>query len=52
MTEYSKQIKRLLRELATDSYEKELSRELAKLEKSFEEWREGKINSGEWTGYF
>ena len=47
MTEYSKHIKRLPRELAAEAYEKELSRELAKLEKSFEEWREGKINSGE-----
>jgi hypothetical protein len=47
MTEYSKQVKRLLRELAAEAYEKELARELAKLDKSFEEWREGKINSGE-----
>jgi hypothetical protein len=47
MTEYSKRIKRLLRELAAEAYEKELSRELAKLEQSFEEWRESKINSGE-----
>jgi hypothetical protein len=47
MTEYSKHVKRLLRELAAEAYEKELSRELAKLDKSFEEWREGKINSGE-----
>jgi hypothetical protein len=47
MTEYSKQVKRLLRELSAEAYEKELSRELAKLENSFEEWRAGKINSGE-----
>ena len=47
MTEYSKHVKRLLRELAAEAYEKELSRELAKLDKSFEEWREGKINGGE-----
>jgi hypothetical protein len=47
MTEYSKHVKRLLRELAAEAYEKELSRELAKLDKSFEEWREDKINSGE-----
>ena len=47
MTDYSKHVKRLLRELAAEAYEKELSRELAKLEKSFKEWREGKINSGE-----
>ena len=47
MTEYSKHIKRLLRELAAEAFEKELARDLAKLEKDFEEWREGKINSGE-----
>jgi hypothetical protein len=47
MTDYSKRIKRLLRELAAEAYEKELSRELVKLEKSFEEWQDGKINSGE-----
>jgi hypothetical protein len=47
MTDYSKSIKHLLRELAMEAYEKELSRGLAKLEKSFEEWRGGKINSGE-----
>ena len=47
MTDYSKRIKRLLREFTAEAYEKELSRELAKLDKSFEEWRDGKINSGE-----
>ena len=47
MTEYSKHVKRLLRELAAEAYEKELSRELAKLDKSFEEWREGEIDNGE-----
>ena len=47
MTDYSKNIKRLLREFAAEAYEKELSRELAKLDKSFVEWRDGKINSGE-----
>ena len=47
MTDYSKRIKRLLREFAVEAYEKELSRQLAKLDKSFEEWRDGKIISGE-----
>ena len=47
MTEYAMHIKRLLRELAAEAYEKERSRELAKLERSFGEWREGHINSGE-----
>jgi hypothetical protein len=47
MNDYPKKIKRLLREFAAKSYEKELSRELARLDESFAEWREGKINSGE-----
>ena len=47
MGDYSKRIKRLLREFAAEAYEKELARELAKLDKSFAEWRKGKINSGE-----
>ncbi len=47
MTEYSKHIKRLLREFAAEACERELSRELARLDKSFSEWREGMINNGE-----
>ena len=47
MTEYSKNVKRLLREFAAEAHERELSRELARLDKSFSEWREGMINSGE-----
>jgi hypothetical protein len=47
MNEYSKPIKRLLRKLAVEAYEKELSRELTQLDKSFVEWRDGKITSGE-----
>jgi len=47
MNDYPKSIKRLLREFAAKAYEKELSRELARLDKSFSEWRDGKINSGE-----
>ena len=47
MTDYSKRIKRLLREFAAEAYERELARELARLDKSFSEWRDGKINSGE-----
>lgn len=47
MKDYPKSIKRLLREFAVEAYKKELSRELAKLDKSFEEWRDGKIDSGE-----
>jgi len=47
MGDYSKSIKRLLREFAAEAYEKELSRELAQLNESFADWREGKIGSGE-----
>ena len=46
MTDYPKNIKRLLREFAAEAHEKELSRELAQLDKSFSEWRAGIINSG------
>jgi DNA primase large subunit len=47
MTDYSKRIKRLLRELVAEAYEKELSRKLTQLNESFAEWRDGKISSGE-----
>jgi DNA primase large subunit len=47
MNDYPMRIKRLIREFAAEAYEKELSRELARLDKSFSEWRDGKINSGE-----
>ena len=47
MDDYSKRIKRLLREFAAEAYEKELSLELARLDESFAEWRDGKIISGE-----
>jgi hypothetical protein len=49
MVDYSKRVKRLLREFAGESYEKELSRELAKLYQSLSKWRDGKIDSGELT---
>jgi len=47
MADYSKNVKRLLREFAAEAHEKELARELAQLDKSFSEWRDGKISSGE-----
>ena len=47
MNDYPKRIKRLLREFAAEAYEKELSRALARLDKSFAEWRDGKISGGE-----
>ena len=47
MVNYPKKIKKLLRELMTQAYERELHRELTKLEQSFAEWGDGKISSGE-----
>jgi hypothetical protein len=47
MPDYPKHIKRLLLEWMEEAYERELKRELDKLEQSFSEWREGKIGSGE-----
>ena len=47
MKEYPKKIKKLIREYMTEAYERELHRELSKLEVSFEQWRQGEIGSGE-----
>jgi hypothetical protein len=47
MQQYPKNIKRLLREYMGEAYERELHRELVKLDLSFAEWRDGKISSGE-----
>jgi hypothetical protein len=47
MQNYPKNIKRLLREYMIEAYERELHRELAKLDKSFDQWRSGTIGSGE-----
>jgi hypothetical protein len=47
MGDYSKRVKRLLREYAAEAYERELKRELIKLDTSFSEWRSGHISSGE-----
>jgi hypothetical protein len=47
MQDYPKKIKRLLREFLAEAYERELQRELAKLDQSFSEWRSGHISSGE-----
>jgi hypothetical protein len=44
---YSKRIKRLLSEAKTEAYERELHRELTKLNASFEEWHRGEISNGE-----
>ena len=47
MLDYPKHIKRSLRQLMAEAHERELQRELAKLDRSFAEWREGRITSGE-----
>ena len=47
MKDYPKRIKRLLVEYMTEAYERELYRELTKLDESFAEWRNGAISSGE-----
>ena len=47
MKPYPKRIKKLLREYTSEAYERELHRELIILERSFEQWRNGEISSGE-----
>ena len=47
MKDYPKNIKRLLREYMTEAYERELHRELTRLDQSFAQWRDGTISSGE-----
>ncbi len=46
MQNYPTRIKRLLRETMAEAYERELRRELAQLDQSFAEWRQGTISSG------
>lgn len=45
--DYPKPIKKLIRHYMIEAYERELHRELTKLDQSFMEWRQGKISSGE-----
>ena len=47
MQGYSKRVKKLLHEAVTAAYERELRAELTKLDRSFAEWRDGRISSGE-----
>ena len=47
MQPYPKNIKRLLREFMVEAYERELHRELLKLDQRFAEWRDNQISSGE-----
>ena len=49
MERYPKRIRRQIRELAGQAYEKELERELGKLGQHFDEWREGRISASELT---
>jgi hypothetical protein len=44
---YSPKVKKLLRQFWIEAYERELHRELTKLDQSFAEWRKGRISSGE-----
>jgi hypothetical protein len=46
MREYPKKIKKLIREFAEEAHERELHRELTKLDLRYEEWRRGKLDSG------
>jgi len=45
MSDYPKGIKRLLREYLSEAYERELRRELTRLDESFAEWRRGEISN-------
>ena len=47
MQEYPKKIKKLIREFAAEAHERELHRELTKLDRRFAEWRNGQLGSGE-----
>jgi hypothetical protein len=47
MREYSKYIKRLIREQAARAYEAELGQALSELEQQFTLWRGGQISAGE-----
>jgi len=47
MQTYSRKINRLLNEFLAEAYERDLHRELTKLDQSFAEWRDGKISSRE-----
>jgi len=44
---YSKRIKKLIREYSAEAHERELQRELVRLDRSFNGWREGTMGSGE-----
>jgi hypothetical protein len=50
MSKTSRNLKQLLPELARQAHEEELSRALAVLAESFDDWRSGRIDSRELTG--
>lgn len=47
MKQYSKKIRRQLRQLADVAYQRELDKELAVLEQKFQDWKDKKINGFE-----
>lgn len=47
MREYSKPVRRLLREYAARAYEAELGQALGELEQQFAVWRSGQLSAGE-----
>jgi hypothetical protein len=47
MQTYSRKIKRMLNQYLAEAYERDLHREVTKLDQSFTEWREGNISSRE-----
>ena len=49
MRDYPKNIKKLIRHYMTAAYERELQRELSKLEVSFVQWQANEISSGEFS---
>ena len=46
MREYPKKIKKLIREFAAEAHERELHRELTRLDRRFAEWRNSQLGSG------
>ena len=47
MNDYPKRIKKQLRRLVGEAYENELTQELGQLATKFDEWKAGKISTGE-----
>jgi hypothetical protein len=47
LDKYSKSVKKLIRQYLGEAYESERHQELARLDQSFAEWREGRIDNEE-----